>query len=319
MIMNKPAVSVIINCLDGERYLQSALDCLRAQTFQDFEIIFWDNCSQDASADIAQGYGSRLRYFRSDEIAPLGMARNMAIAKAKGELIAFLDCDDLWRPAKLEKQVALFRNQPGLGLACTDTEVCKGATLLYKLFDHSSPARGRAFEELMLRQWISMSSAMVRMEALKSIAENGKWFDEELDVCEEADVFYRIAHDWDLDYIAEPLTVWRVHGANSTFDKFGQFGKETLHILAKHRRLYEGFDAAHPAIVEELTNRAAFQQAVAAWKDGEGARARAIIAPHRHKSRKYNLFWWVSFLPGSAFHAMASVYFALPEWIRNSK
>ncbi|MBD5641846.1 MAG: glycosyltransferase family 2 protein, partial [Desulfovibrio sp.] len=104
----RPKFSVIMNCLDCERYLPAALASLKAQSCQDFEIIFWDNGSRDESAAIALDYGPRLRYFRSEETVPLGQARNLAISKAEGEYVAFLDCDDLWRPGKLEKQLALL-------------------------------------------------------------------------------------------------------------------------------------------------------------------------------------------------------------------
>ena len=177
------------------------------------------------------------------------------------------------------------------------------------------------FGELMERQWISMSSAVIRREALAGLAADpgawdGGWFDESLNVCEEADVFYRIAHDWELDFVDEPLTLWRVHGANTTFRKFGQFADETLRILDKHRRLYPGYDAEHADLAALLTRRAAFQKAVALWREGRNAEARACIAPWRDSSRKHRLFWWASFLPGSLFDLAARAYFALPSGLR---
>ncbi|HZY30567.1 MAG TPA: glycosyltransferase, partial [Candidatus Methylomirabilis sp.] len=65
--MGGPRVSVIMNCLNGERYLREAMDSVFAQTYTDWEIVFWDNASTDASAEIAKGYGDRVRYFRSEE------------------------------------------------------------------------------------------------------------------------------------------------------------------------------------------------------------------------------------------------------------
>lgn len=71
-----------------------------AQTFGDFEVIFWDNGSTDDSPAIAQSYGPKLRYFRGKTTVPLGAARNLALMRARGRYLAFLDCDDLWRPAQ---------------------------------------------------------------------------------------------------------------------------------------------------------------------------------------------------------------------------
>lgn len=318
-----PRVSVIMNCLDSARDLEEALDSLAAQTFTDFEVVFWDNGSTDKSPLMAQGHAAlhgRLRYFRGSETVPLGAARNLAIREARGELIAFLDCDDLWRPKKLARQVPLF-DDPDVGLVCTDTEMFDGRRVLQRVFANSAPGRGRVFGDLLRRQWISMSSAVLRRAALDAVAENGpdgrpRWFDENLNVCEEADVFYRVAHDWKLDYVDEPLTIWRVHGGNTTFRKFGQFADETLRILDKHRALYPGYDAEHPDLVLLLRQRAAFQKAVSLWREGKGAQARDVLRPWRDSSRKHRLFWLASYLPGVCFDAAARVYFAVPRLLR---
>lgn len=307
-----PVVSVIMNCLNSSAHLREAINSVFAQTWTDWEIVFWDNASTDESPAIAQSYGSRVRYFRAEKTAPLGAARNLAIAESKGEFIAFLDCDDEWLPAKLEKQVALFRADPKVGLVCTDTEMFNGAKTLNRLFASSRPARGEVFSELMTRQWISMSSAVLRREALESL---DHWFDESLNVCEEADVFYRIAKTWKLDYVPEPLTRWRVHGVNTTFRKFNQFADETLHILEKHRRLYPGYDQNYPELVALLTRRAAFQKAVALWREGKGKAARELARPYAD-STKVRLFLAASYLPGSCFDLMAGLYFALPAALR---
>src|SRR3989304_6187690 len=101
-------VSIIMNCLNCAKYLREAIDSIYAQTYKDWEIIFWDNASTDDSAVIAGNYDGRLRYFRDEEVVPLGKSRNLAMEKAGGEYIAFLDCDDKWMPEKLERQIPLF-------------------------------------------------------------------------------------------------------------------------------------------------------------------------------------------------------------------
>jgi len=234
-----------MNCYNSSEHLREALQSVMAQTFTDFEIVFWDNCSTDESPAIANSFGERIRYFRGDHTVPLGAGRNLAIARARGKYIAFLDCDDLWDPAKLGGQVALFEANPRLGLVTTDTIVFDGKRELRRVFASSKPGRGMVYEDLIRRQWISMSSAMVSREALASLTEdpsawNGGWFDETLNVCEEADVFYRIAHDWELDYVDAPYTRWRVHGSSTTFRKFAQFARlypgKTAEAVSRFRR-----------------------------------------------------------------------------------
>lgn len=315
-----PVVSIIMNCLDCAKDLPQALASIAAQTFTDWEIIFWDNGSTDDSATIAKAFGPKLRYFFGETTVPLGQARNLAIAQARGEFIAFLDCDDLWKKEKLQKQLELFKINPRVGLVCTDTEIYDGKHVLGKVFRSSHPARGNAFSQLMQRQWISMSSAMARRAALDSLLLSGasaQWFDPAFELCEEADVFYRIDHDWELDYVPEALTVWRVHGNNSTFRNFAKFADETLAILEKHRKLYPGYEEEHRELVELLQNRAAFQKAVALWRAGKNREARQALGQASGKSLKMQAFWLASFLPGSAFDVLSKLYFSLPaSWRR---
>lgn len=309
-------LSVIMNCLNGAKYLPEALACLKAQTFQDFEIIFWDNGSTDASGQIAQGYGKQLRYFYSAETIPLGAARNLALAHASAPNIAFLDCDDLWLPEKLERQLPLMAGS--VGLVYTDTEIFNGKRVLSRVFAQSPPSRGHAFAALALGQFISMSSAMVSRKALDACrdASTGQYFDETLNVCEEADLFYRIAHDFELDYVDAPLTLWRSHGASTTFRKFGQFASETRLILSKMRRLYPDFEQNYRALIKALERRADFQEAVSLWRDGQGGVARKLIQSQLGGSRKLQLFWLASFLPGSCFDLLGKLYFSLPKRLR---
>ena len=112
-----PQVSVIMNVRNGAANLSEAIESVLAQTFSDWELIFWDDRSTDDSARIAAGYeDARIRYFLSPEDAPLGRVRDMAIRQAQGEWLAFLDQDDLWMPDKLEKQMALARMDCQVGI-----------------------------------------------------------------------------------------------------------------------------------------------------------------------------------------------------------
>ena len=109
--MNKPLVSIIINCYNGEKYLNEAIDSIINQTYTNWEVIFWDNCSTDNSALIAKNYDERLKYFHVEKTSPLGKARNFALKKASGNYVAFLDCDDLYLPDKLMIQLNLMQSK----------------------------------------------------------------------------------------------------------------------------------------------------------------------------------------------------------------
>ena len=69
---HSPTVSVIMNCLNGEKFLREALDSVFAQTYEDWEIIFWEDVdSSDSSGEIAKSYGTKVRHFKADKKLPL--------------------------------------------------------------------------------------------------------------------------------------------------------------------------------------------------------------------------------------------------------
>ena len=106
-----PLVSIIINCLNGERYLRECLDSIINQSYINWEIIFWDNGSSDRSSKIFKSYNDkRFNYFYSNDNDTLYEARNKAISKAKGKYISFLDVDDTWSNDKLMQQVKFLEN-----------------------------------------------------------------------------------------------------------------------------------------------------------------------------------------------------------------
>ena len=107
-LSSTPLVSVIMNCLNGEQYIKEAIDSVYSQTYSNWEIIFWDNNSTDNTSKITKSFDSRLRYIKSETCLPLHNARNLAIDECRGEIIGFLDADDIWLPNKLSDQVSLI-------------------------------------------------------------------------------------------------------------------------------------------------------------------------------------------------------------------
>ena len=106
----KPLVSVIMNCHNGEKFLSHSLDSLNSQTYNNWELIFFDNCSTDKSKVIVKrNKNKKIRYFFSKKKLKLYDARNSAIMKAKGQYITFLDTDDAWHKEKLKNQINFLR------------------------------------------------------------------------------------------------------------------------------------------------------------------------------------------------------------------
>ena len=107
----KPLVSIIINCYNGEKYLKKSIQSILSQTYSNWEIIFFDNNSDDSSKKIVKKFSdNRIKYFYSKKTHSLYKARNIAISKSKGEYICFLDTDDIWLKDKLKIQLMYFKS-----------------------------------------------------------------------------------------------------------------------------------------------------------------------------------------------------------------
>jgi glycosyltransferase involved in cell wall biosynthesis len=114
-----PTVSVVVPLFNKEPYIRRCLESVCRQTMPDFEVVVVDDGSSDGSAETAEGVAdSRIRVIRQENGGP-GAARNRGIREARGELIAFLDADDEWRPAFLETIIALRGAYPEAGIFAT--------------------------------------------------------------------------------------------------------------------------------------------------------------------------------------------------------
>ena len=128
-----PLISVIMNCYNGEKFLNEAIQSILDQTYQNWELIFCDNQSNDKSKEIFNNYEDpRLKYFYATEHTSLYKARNLAIEKSNGDFISFLDTDDLWDAKKLELQISYFKDE-NVGLVFSNFWLLKKNTKNKKL------------------------------------------------------------------------------------------------------------------------------------------------------------------------------------------
>jgi glycosyltransferase involved in cell wall biosynthesis len=113
-------ISVVIPTYNYGRFIQEAIDSVRAQTFDDLEIVVVDDGSTDNTLEILAGIQDpRIRVVRTPHLG-ISAARNEGLAHIRGEFIAFLDADDRWRPDKLERQIRMMDAEPDLGAVFTN-------------------------------------------------------------------------------------------------------------------------------------------------------------------------------------------------------
>jgi glycosyltransferase involved in cell wall biosynthesis len=106
-------ISCIVPVFNGERYIRETLDSILGQTYSPVEVIVADDGSTDNTRAVVAGFGPRVTCLHQANAGPAA-ARNLGLAAARGEFVAFLDSDDLWHAEKLERQIALFRECPEL-------------------------------------------------------------------------------------------------------------------------------------------------------------------------------------------------------------
>lgn len=122
---HRPTVSVIMIFLDAARYMEAAIDSVFMQTLEDWELILVDDGSRDGSRDIAERYAAadpdRVSVHEHPGRHNLGTgpSRNLGLRAARGRYLCFLDADDVFEPARLERPVAWLDDHPALGVVIT--------------------------------------------------------------------------------------------------------------------------------------------------------------------------------------------------------
>ncbi|AFZ15633.1 glycosyl transferase family 2 (plasmid) [Crinalium epipsammum PCC 9333] len=114
---NFPLVSVVIPAYNCAKFLPETLDSVFAQTYRPIEVIVVDDGSTDHTVEIVRAYPDVCYFYQENQ--GVSVARNVAIAAAQGEFIAFLDGDDIWKPDKLSIQITYMLDNPNVGITGT--------------------------------------------------------------------------------------------------------------------------------------------------------------------------------------------------------
>lgn len=217
-------ISVVIPTYNCARYLPLALNSVLAQTRQADEIIVVDDGSSDGSQVLAeQRYGSRIRYIRQANAGPAA-ARNNGIRAASGDVIGFLDADDIWFPETLARVADCMDSQPQVALVSADKQAidADGAVTAPSWWDRNGVREaieadgGRPIEaplsRLVRTNFINTSLAFVRRSALDDVG----LFDDAIRYGEDYELWLRIAARYPVVCLPEVLGQYRLHQNNTT-------------------------------------------------------------------------------------------------------
>lgn len=224
-------VSVIIPTHNRADLVSEAVASVLAQSFRDFELIVVDDGSSDDTVEALAPYVSRLRLLRRESRGGVSAARNMGIAAARGEWLAFLDSDDLWRPEKLVRQMAYLAAHPDMLLCQTgETWVRRGIRVNQPLTHRK--IGGRIFFESLERCLVSPSAVILHRRLL---TQHGG-FDEDLAAAEDYDLWLRLAWRYEVGLVPEPLIIKRGGRADQLS---GLWGLDRYRIRALTKLLQE--------------------------------------------------------------------------------
>lgn len=280
--MMPPTVSIVVPTFNRLKYLRSALASVFEQTFRDWELLIADDGSgAEARAYLEALDDPRVRVLRLSHSGRPAVARNAALREAKGEYVAFLDSDDIWTPTKLQIQIDSLRSRPGRRWGYTRFVLVDefGNPTDWQRTRSWPVPDGWIFDKLVRSETvIAVPSVVVSRELLERVG----GFDESLIMCEDYDLWLRLAAQSEVDAIDLPCTLVTRHAEHSgneitsfqdcarVFEKVLRLGgTEHLHSIVREKlaEVAYGLAASHAARGDRMSAvRALTSSAPRCWR-----------------------------------------------------
>ena len=206
---------MIIPIYNGEQYVAKAINSVLAQTYQNIEILLINDGSSDGSKAVILDYINLPNVvYREQSNGGVAAARNIGLRAARGELIAFLDQDDVWMPQKIELQAQYMQTHPKIGLVHANIEY---------IDEHSQPiekrrsewqtnASGLCFEEMFKENGIAVLTVCIRRKVCIEIG----YFREDVSGVDDYDYWLRVAYSHQIGHINQVLAHYRLHTHNES-------------------------------------------------------------------------------------------------------
>ncbi len=250
ILQNPPKVSVIIPAYNISEFISATLDSVFSQTFKDFEIIIVNDGSKDTLEleKILEDYADKIVYAKQKNLGA-SEARNAAICLSRGELIAFLDGDDLWFPNCLEKQVE-FLEENDLDMVYCDAELFGDNFFKGNTYMETTPSNGEVNPVSLINATCNVitSGTMVTRKKLEEV----NLFDTVSTRAQDFDLWFRFAKNGaKIDYQRNILIKYRV-SSNSLSGSNVQRAERNISILNSIRDKYEFTPAEHKVWEHQL-------------------------------------------------------------------
>ena len=235
MFKKNPLVSVIMNCHNGEKYLKESIKSLIAQTYKNWELIFWDNKSFDNSKKIVKKFkDKRIKYFKSEKFRNLYHSRNLAIKKAKGKYVGFLDVDDLWEKTKLKRQMKYFLENENTKIIYSNFFLINQSKKKKNIgYNHLLPV-GFITQQILDKYSVGFVTTMLDKNIFKKYRFNNKY-----NIIGDFDFFIKISQKYKIGCIQSPLASYRMHDSNLSGKRIDLHIKELKDWLSINKKKLE--------------------------------------------------------------------------------
>lgn len=213
--MKTEKISIIMPAYNAEKYLMTAVQSVRSQTWENWELLIIDDGSVDSTPEIASACAEedpRIRYIRNKVNLGVSGSRNEGIRRASGEWLAFLDSDDRWEATKLEKQMKAARANSAVFLYTGSAFMDENGKRKQWCLEVPETV---GFRALLRQNVISCSSVLIRKKYMKPFPEM------EISIHEDFAVWLQILKEKGIKAygINEPLLVYRVHAGSKSGNK----------------------------------------------------------------------------------------------------
>jgi glycosyltransferase involved in cell wall biosynthesis len=197
-----------MNCYNGGTYLADAIKSILFQTYENFEVIFWDNQSNDNSAVKYKSFkDKRLKYYYAKKHTSLYQARNLALKKARGEFVAFLDTDDIWLKNKLSSQIERFKNNK-ISIVYSNYYILNQVTGLKKIAYGNKLPEGIIYKELLENYFLGIGTVLIKKDIF---LKKKNFFNKRFNIIGDFDYFIRLSKNNYFSCIQLPLSIYRIH------------------------------------------------------------------------------------------------------------
>lgn len=268
----RPRVSVIIPTYNCREYISEAIESVFQQTFTDYEIIVVDDGSTDGTESKVAEYLDRVILLRQENRGP-AVARNRGIRAARGELIAFLDGDDIWYPDKLAAQVEFMDSHPEVALVYADCTTFDKQGVKTVGYDrtHREVYSGWVFDQLFVKNFIACITVMLRKKCLDEVGLFPENFDKA--TSEDWHLWLRIAKDHRVGYIDRPMVKYRWK-QNSLTGDYTYAYPYRLMVLDDMVALYPDYFRRHPGLLRRAYGSVLMRYGYALFKAGQEMEAK---------------------------------------------